>query len=899
MKRPSIRRWISLPLSRAAREREVDAEIALHIALRTQRLVEQGHAMNSAQLEAERRFGGTEARLSLIHHAHDRDTTMTTHEWIENTITDLRFTVRQLLRAPTFTAAAVATIALGVGANATMFGVIDRLLLQPPAHVRAPERVMLPSVTFTSRAQHHTQNVLSFPIFRDLESDSSFLGVAVFSEASLTLGSGQSARELNALRVTPAYFAVLGVRPSAGFFFDPTASSEVPAVPEVVVSEPFWRTTLGASTSAIGQNIELGGRLYRVIGIAPRGFTGTDPSPIDAWIPYAAGATTAEIARWKSERQWYSLQLVARLRDGVTPGAAAATASRAIQAGELRDGDPADRVRKRKSTVTFTSALPRDARGATAASRVTVLLAAMSLFVLLLACANVTNLQLGRAIRRQREVSIRLALGVGRGRLIRLLLTESAVLALLGGLVAMGVAWWGTALMRTTLLAGWGFEGSPINVRMLGYTAAVALGAGLLTGLFPALQSSRPDLITSLRTGGQPAGSRGNLRSWLLVTQSALALVLLIGTGLFARSVKRIESIPLGIDPERVVVATLNTTGRTYDAATLTSMFSALARAASSTPGIERAALTFSLPFGATTADAIYVPGIDTLPLTAEGGPYVNAVGPDYFVTLGTPIIAGRAFTADDREGAAPVAIVNQTAARLWWPGESALGKCVRFDDKTAPCATIIGIAANSRRQSIIEDEFVQVTAPAAQASAWAQPRILLARVRGNPTVAMKQVQRILQTAAPGLPYVSVELLTNRIAVQKKSWRLGATMFGVFGMLAIILAAIGLYGVLAYDVSQRTREIGVRIALGGLPTRISAHIVRQGVSVAGAGCVLGLAAALLFGSRIQPLLFQTSRLDPTVYVCALAVILLTSILASWIPARRAGRVDPAIALQSD
>jgi predicted permease len=823
---------------------------------------------------------------------------MLNREWFAETMADLRFTFRQLGRVPVFTVTAITTLALGIGANVTMFGVVDRLLLQPPAHVREPGRVMSAAVTWTgSNLGQHTQRVLSFPIFLDLHSDSSFAAVASYGTATLSSGVGPSAREVRGMRVTPAYFAVLGPRPVIGSFFDPTVSPDQPAINQVVVSEEYWRSELGGSADVLGRHIDLSGAQYEVIGVAPRGFTGGRTSLTDVWIPYAAGATPARIAEWKEGRQWYSLRVVARLADDVPVARATSTASLAVQRGELRDGLGPEDVARRNATVSLTSMEPREARGDDADSRVALLLAAMSLFVLLLACANVTNLQLGRAVRRYREVSIRLALGVSRRRLIRLLLTESIVLAIIGGGAAILVAWWGTRVMHATLLANLELVSAAVDGRMVVYASIMALAIGIVTGLVPAMQSSRPDLISSLRTGGQPAGQRSALRRLLLVTQSGLALVLLVGTGLFVRSVQRINAVPLGLDPGQVIVASLNTTGRDYDDAALTRMYRDLARSLAGTPGVEQAAVTYSLSFGAQTAASVVVPGLDSLPLTSEGGPYVNVVGPGYFEVLRIPMVAGRPFTADDRAGSEPVAIVNETAARLWWPGEPAVGKCLRFLDETMPCATVVGVTANSRRQSIVEDEYVQVFGPAEQA-AWANPRIVIARVRGNPHNAAREVQRSVQ-ASSGLPYVTVTAMADRLSSQTRSWRLGAMMFGIFGVLAIVLAAIGLYGVLAFDVSQRTREIGVRLALGGAPVHIAAHVVRQGLAVAVIGCILGLAVVLVTGARVRPLLFQTSPFDVVVAITALTVILVTAVVASWIPARRAGRVDPAIALQSD
>ena len=891
-----FRRWISLPFrGRLGRERDVDEEIAHHVSLRAERLQQSGKPPDEAYREAIQRFGGSRARNALMDEARTREHIMLSREWFADTIADVRFALRQLARVPVFTVTAITTIALGIGANVTMFGVVDRLLLQRPAHVQEPERVMTAAILSTTRTGTATQGVLSFPIFLDLAADSSFSSVATYSGATLTIGAGTGAREVSAMQVTPAYFAVMGTRPLMGRYFDASASPEQPAPNEVVVSESFWRTTLAEST--LGGTVELGGVRYEVIGVAPRGFSGGLTTMPDLWIPLTAGVPPSRIAEWRASRQWYSMRIVARLRSGVSPAQAVASASRAIQNGELRDGGNPEAVRSRNATVQLTSLLPRDARGATADSRVALLLAAMSIIVLVLAGANVTNLQLGRAARRAREVSVRLALGVSRRRLMKMLLTESVVLALLGGIAALLVAWWGTSIMHSTLLANLQLVGSAIDARMILYGAAIALGTGLITGIVPALQASRPDLITSLRSGGQPAGTQGRARTMLLVTQSALALVLLIGTGLFVRSVQRIDAVPLGLDPGRVIVAQLNTTGQDIDNERMNVLYEQLRAAVDAAPDVENASLTLSLPFGATTAAPIFVPGIDSVPLTSEGGPYVNAVSPDYFAALGTRMVKGRAFTVDDRRGSPPVAVINETAARLWWRGEDPIGKCIRVAEVTSPCATIVGVVANSRRRSIVEGEFVHVFLSVAQAE-WANPRIVVARVRGNAEVAARQVQSAVQ-ASSNLPYVRVVPLTDRLTAQTRSWRLGAMMFGVFGLLSIMIAAIGLYGVLAFDVGQRMREIGVRLALGGSPSAIALSIVKRGLTLAGIGCLIGLTVTFVVGRRIEPLLFQTSPLEPLVYGVALGVILVTAVLASWLPARRAGRVDPLVALRSD
>ena len=892
-----LRRWITLPFrGRVGRERDVDDEIAHHLTLRAERLERSGQPPDEAYREAYRRFGGSRARDALMDTARNREHLMLSKEWFADTLADIRFAARQLARVPVFTITAITTIALGVGANITMFGVVDRLLLQRPAHVRNPERVMSVAVTSTNRTGlQGAQRTLSFPIFLDLASDSSFAAVASFTSSTITMGSGPGAREVSAMSVTPAYFAVMGTRPVIGRFFDPGDSPDRPAPNQVIVSETLWKTAL--PNARLGSMLELGGVRYEIIGVAPRGFNGGGTSQPEVWIPYAAGVTPARIAEWKAGRQWYSLRIVTRLRDGVTPVLASASASRAMQNGELRDGENPEAIRARNPTVQLTSLLPRDARGASSQSRVALLLAAMSLVVLILACANVTNLQLGRAARRHREVSIRLALGVSRRRLVRWLLTESVLLALVGGVAAVLVAWWGTDLMHATLLQNFVLAGQPVDIRMIVYGAVIALVVGVATGIVPALQSSRPDVIAALRMGAQAAGTRGSARTTLLVTQGALALVLLVGTGLFVRSVQRINAVPLGLEADKVIVAQVNTTGREFSDERMNAMYEELARAVGNVPGVEFSSLTLSLPFGATIAGPIFVPGLDSLPVTGDGGPYLNAIGPDYFAALGTPILKGRGITAADRAGSPQVALVNETAARLWWPGRDAIGQCVQVGEPGSACKTVVGVVANSRRQSIIEDEYVHVFVPISQ-SDWAKPRTVIARVRGNVDVAAGQVQRAVQ-GSTSLPFVRVAPLNTRLTTQTQSWRLGATMFGVFGILSIVIAAIGLYGVLAFDVSQRLREIGVRMALGGAPRAVAMMVVRQGLRLAAVGCGLGLLVALVAGRRIEPLLFRTSPLDPLVYAGALLVILVTAVLASWLPARRAARVDPILALRQD
>jgi predicted permease len=901
MKRPGLRRWLTLPLSRAAiREREVDAEIALHLALRAEQLEAEGYSAEAARAEAWQRFSArADVRRALQVDAQHREVRMGIKESIGAFLADASFAARQLRRSPVFTIIGITAIALGVGVNATMFGIMDRLLLRPPAHVTSPERVATASVTFASGNDTFVQTTLSFPIFPDLAGLHDFLAVAAFANARLTLGHGASTREIRGIRATPEYFSALGVAPLAGRFFDPTTDPDVPARPDAIVTERYAIATVGSAPGAVGQSIELGGTPFTIVGVAPDGFTGVEPSQVDVWIPFTAGLSVADIAHMKEGRQSYSLRIVTRVRPKGSLAAAAGEASQSIRAGELREGYTPDRVRQQSPTVALTSVLPRDARGGTPETRVAMLLALMSLFVLLLACANVINLQFSRAAMRQREIAIRLALGVSRGRLVRLLLTESLIVALLGGVAAVALAQWGGAIMRATLLRDLDWPDVPMDATVIGYAVAAAIVTGFVTGLLPALRFSRHGLGSDLRSRQSGASARAGIRFWLLVTQSALALVLLIGTGLFGTSLRRIDAVPLGLAPEQLVVVTLNTAGRQYDSVALATLYRRVADEVRSAPGVEHSAVSTTVPFGSAWAIEMFVPGRDSLPVTADGGPYVNAVGADFFATVGTRIRAGRGFTREDGAGGPPVVVVSQTTAQLWWPHENPIGKCIKLDTRNAPCATVVGVAENSHRQSIIEDAVVQVFVPAEQATKLVSPHVILARLHGDAATGAVALQRRLQSSDSTFPYVSVQRFMTRIESRTQSWRLGATMFGVFGTLALILAAVGVYGVLAYDVSHRRQEIGVRIALGGTPSQIAMMIVNQGLLVAAVGACAGLCIAIAAHGKIEPLLFQTSALEPAIYLAALLVIAIVAAIAAWIPARRAAAVDPIVTLKSD
>jgi predicted permease len=900
-----LRRALALMRTRTAKvAADVDAEVEHHIELRARRFIEQGMPCDAAWAEARRRFGPTGTTRELIHAAHARERRMHWTDWLDGFTGDARYALRQLRRSPGFTATATITLALGIGANAVMFGVIDRLLLQAPAAVVDPATVVTASLTRTftapgEAAVRDTQAALSYPVYADLARTSAFERVAAYRARTLTLGNGLSARLVRGVVTTAGYFPLLGVRPSKGRFYTDAEADEAPGAEVVVLSHAFWTREFGGDGSAIGKTIELAGTPFRIVGIAPPGFTGPSRAPVDVWIPFTAGIPAERLAQWRRMRSSFFLYVVARLKRGTTIGTAVRAGSAAIEAGYLADGTPPDEVDRQRPGVALVSALPRDAHGGTAEARVSLLLAAVAFLVLVLACANVANLQLARTIQRRREIAVRLALGVARRRLLRQLALDSVLLALLGGLAALAIAYTGGELGRRSLV-GFGLGDDPlVDGRVLAFTAIISMLAGLATGFVPALQTTRLELTNWLRSGAREGGGRSSrARLALLVLQATLTVILLAGTGMFVMSLRRVEGVRLGLEPDRVFRATVVTAGRAYTEAERRTMYEQLLRAAVGAPGVESAALATSMPFESASGTPVILPGRDSVPITREGGPYVNTVTAQFFRTIGTRLVVGRPFTDDDRAGTAPVVIVNQTAARLWWPGQGAVGKCIKIGADSMPCAQVVGVVENAKRFGIVEDESVQFYAPLDQFRSEGAPNVLYVRPARNSAAFQTQLQRRLQGAVPALPYVSIDLLSDVIAPRMQSWHLGAIMFGVFGALAVVLASVGLYGVLAYDVAQRQQELGVRLALGASRGNVAGLVLRRALIVVVTGSAIGLAATLAAGRIVEPMLFQTSPYDPLILGGVLLVVLVVSLLATMVPTARATRVDPAFALRS-
>ena len=808
---------------------------------------------------------------------------------------DLRYALRTLARRPGLVAAAIVCLALGIGANATIFGVVDTLLFRPPPHVKDAGQVV--RLYFRTRSPGFgtfTSSVSSYPLYTLIrDSAHAFSEVAAFAGTRATgVGRGPDAHEAQLDLVSGSFFSLLGVKPALGRFYG-VDEDRLGGPRVVVLSHAFWKRQFGGDPGVLGREFRLGQNVYTVIGVAPEGFTGVNLEGVDLWAPLAVA--TADVMGGTSwlNRQSFFVRILGRLRSGATAAQATheATAAFRVDAAQVRYRhlDPDD---------TALLGPVQQARGPEMSQdvKVSTWLAAVSAIVLLIACANVANLLLARAMQRQREIAVRLALGAGRRRLARQLFTESALLGLAGGAGALLLTVWAGPVIRAFLLPKMPGLSPALDGRVLYFTAAVALLTGLVAGVAPAWQVGHADLTPALKAGaGEGPFRRSRVRTGLLVGQVALTVVLIVGAGLFARSLRNVRGLNLGFDPEHVILATVDLASAGYRPAEMNALYLQMLERVQALPGVEYAAATAGSPFGWSMGMSVSVPGRDSIPTLKTGGPYYQAVTPGYFAAMGTPV-RGRAFTAADRR--ALVTVVNQTLARLVWPGESPLGKCIRLGgDKR--CWEVVGVVPDARRFQVVEDASMLVYIPFVgdEKNASNVVPALMVRTRGRPEDMVASVRNAMQGTAADLPVARVTPLADLVAPSIRPWRLGTTMFGLFAGLALVLAAVGLYGVLSYTVAQRTQEIGIRVAMGAQRGAVLGLTVGQGVRIAALGAAIGALAALAGGRVLSSLLYGVSPQDPLVLLGAATTMLAVAAIASYLPARRATKVDPMVALR--
>jgi len=872
---------------------ELEEELSFHREKIRQDLIEQGLPAADAEAAARRAMGNT-TRM--------REASRGVWLWpsLEAMVQDAKVTLRSLRASPAFTTGVMLTFALGVGANAAMFSLIDRLMFRPPPLMRGAASVHRVHL-YRMRDGVERETGGQYPRHADLvRFTTSFSDIAAHSLRRLAMGVGQEAREMPIGVVSATFFTFFDAPPVAGRYFGPVDDSPQAREPVAVLSYPTWQARYAGRADAIGTSLHIGSAVYTIIGVAPKEFTGLWPlTPPAAFIPVAAYAASTIGGDWPTNYgSAFGLATIVRRRPGVTIEAASADLSQALRASYVAQGS-ADRLAELRPRALAGSILPDRGPERSSVAKVALWLAGVTTIVLLIACANVASLMLARALTRRREIALRLALGVSRKRLLSQLFTESLLLAAAGSVLGLGVGTWMAGLLGAWFLPGTQAATVATDPRTLAYLGVVTLAVGAFTGLLPVLQARQLTVADELKSGARAgAQHRSRARAALLVLQVALALVLLVGAGLFERSLSHVRHVRLGFDADSVLVVELRMRDVKLDSARTVALRERLLRAATTVPGISHASLQFAVPMAGMASWPISVPGVDSV--EALGEFELNAVSPDYFATMGTRILRGRAFERGDVAGAERVMVVGAAMAAALWPREDPIGKCVRIgiDPETMPCARVVGIAEDIHARGLgPEARAYYYYLPASQ---W-QPQEggLFARPRGDAKQAIEPLRRRLQQEMPGASYVSVTRLGEVVEDQARSWVMGATVFTAFGLLALVLAAGGLYSVIAYDVAQRRREFAVRIALGAAAGDVIRLVVRDGLRFAVSGAVVGGAMALAAGRWIGPLLFDQSARDPVVFGTVTAMLLVVSVGASLVPAIRSAHEDPSAALRAE
>lgn len=900
--RPGIRRLFRLDHSSPDdTSRELREEMELHISLRAEQLVARGVSPVDAEREARKLFALHDTTVRELHHtALDRNRHVRTREWWDAVWQDARYATRRLLHEPAITLFILLILALGIGTNVAAFSVMDRVLLRGPQHVRAPERL----VRLYSNVNQPSVGLRTSPWIPYTTIDAlnnrmaSIEGLAAYRVDNTMIGTGVATEIRRVSWTSSAMFSLLGVQPYLGRFYN--ASEDLENV--AVISERYWRTSLGGDADIIGKPITISGVPNTIVGIAPAGFTGPEFRRVDVW-------TTIK----QTQRNTSNMQIVARLKTGTT----IEIALRELMQNRTNIEAALPKFAGWLRGATYTAAPISHDENANAPfeSVMARWLAAISAIILLASCANVANLLLARLARRRRELAVRMALGSGRARVMRLLAFEGLLLALGASFLAIAVTSLMEPLVQRALFPEGSWTFSLLDWRVIGCVGAFALLTGALVSVVPAIQSGRRDISSALRNGNRGGEARSLTRSSLTVVQAMLSVVLLVGAGLFLRSLQRVTAVDLGMDSDRVLIVEARYPRLTLNAGETFEQFGtrlrvademkyrALADAVRQVPGVESVALSVGVPFFDRYTMDVWLPGGDSVSTHDGGGPYASAVSANYFATMGTAIRRGRSFAETDRDGSEPVVIVSEAMARALWPNVDAIDKCLIAGNRDNPCARVVGIAEDTHRTGLKEAPSMQYYLPFGQQRGFSGSTLLIrprdAAARNVSTFNAAALREALRTPDATVQSINVRTLSEGFDHEMRPLRLGMMAFGFSAALALIVAGLGLYSIMAHAVAWRRHEIGVRLALGARPGSIAGLIVQRGTALAAGGIVLGLVVAAASRNWIAPLLFNTSATDAVVFLSVAAIVQALALVAGWSPARRAVTVSPTEALRAE
>ncbi len=803
---------------------------------------------------------------------------------------DLRFAIRVLIKNPIFTLVAVATLALGIGANSAIFSVVNSILIRPLPYQRSEELVLINHV-YPKLDLRAAVSVPGYLFYKDHSQSFQSMAAVKDWEANLT-GDGEPER-VDGTKVTGSFFATLGVPPAQGrdFAADDTETGRDHVA---VISEGLWRRRLGGQANVIGHKITVNGESYSIIGVMPRGFAfGREfGATIDLFVPLAF--TPQENV--PDNFGWEFLTVVARLKPGVTQRQAQAeldTTAANLRHQYMNDADPSNWG---IGVTSLRQSVVGDIRPA-----LFVLFAAVG-FVLLIACVNVANLLLARAAVRQKEIAIRLAVGAKRGRVIRQLLTESVLLALVGGGLGLLIAYWGVSLLvrlnETNIPRA---QEIGLDGRVVLFTLGISVLTGILFGLAPAIRSSRNELVHALKDAGRSgsSGLRQRFRSSLVIAEISLSLVVLVGAGLLIRSFWRVQQVDPGFRADNILAMSLALPDYKYHKAVDQRLFfDRLLQATKALPGVQSVSETSALPLsGSTPSSSFYIEGRPVA--TGQQAPHGDyaSVSPDYFQTLGIKLIRGRIFTEHDNSETAGVVIIDETVARKYWAGEDPIGRRITFEGerKNPLWREIIGIVGHVKSRALDGESRPQYYVPLDQRPE--SSMFLAVRTTGGPSSVAPAVRALIHSLDKDLPVYRVTTMEQLVASSLAQRQFSTLLLGVFALIALLLAAVGLYGVTAYSVTQRTHEIGLRVALGAQRSDVLKLVVGQGMVLTVIGVAIGLASAAALTRVMSTMLFGVAATDRTTFIAVSLVVVIVALLACYIPARRATKVDPLVALR--
>lgn len=892
MREPLLQFWYRIK-SRFHRD-ELDSELAAELRAHAEFLEEEILATGVSRDEA-RRIVST--RLGNITQIREATREHWSFRWVESLAQDTRYAFRFLRRSPGFTVVAILSLALGIGANATVFSVVDKLMFSAPAHVTDADNLLIVNVR---RDYEHLQK----PLFTGMARTAEFFALQAqaksFSDIALTttanrqiLGRGPLAPRIKEALVTTNFFAILGAKPHRGRFLVASDESTAQSTHAAVISYSLWKKHFGGADSALGKQFISSDLHFVVVGVAPPEFTGAGIDAVDVWASLFAAGRERMGSDWAENGGWP--RVLVRLRDGVSRVAAETEATTILRRlPDEKDIDPA------KETVALGSII--EARGPgdqSSAVKVSSRLILASALVLLAACANLANLLLMRALTRRRELALRLAVGISRLRLASQMMLESLIVALGGAVIALCSARWSGDSLRKLAFPELQWETGTVNMRVFAFAAICGALVAFLATMAPAVRMTRADVGRELRSNGsQLSNSTGRLRQALMVLQVALSVLLIVGAAAFSSSLRQAYAFDMGIDVEKLVTVRFSFEADTLNETTRLAMLEEAVNRMRKIPGVEMATVAASLPLTGWTNTGFFITERE-LPKGAYAT--IWHVTPALQAAAGFRLVRGRLITPEDASSSTVASIlVSESGAKQLWPDTDPIGRCVKFG-KNAPCVQVIGVVRDLRRRSLHD------TAGVVFLSATNRTRLSsfdgYVVVRLSDASAQARVigagRKALVNVRNDLSSIEIQPLATALEPDYRPLRLGAYSFSSFALLAIVLAAIGLYGILAFGVAQRTNEFGIRAALGAQARDLVLSVIREGMTVVAVGVALGLAASWYASTAISAFLFHANARDALPYVFAACALGVVALAASVVPAWRASRVDPAIALRAE